>query len=124
MLRTPLWATASLLAVAISLAGCGDDKAPAQQAATPPTTSQSEPAARTDKPLNAEAAESVVSHYPDLAHAMFRDAHSTAVQLQKAIDALLASPRDETLQAAKDAWLAARVPYLQTEVFRSVNPVV
>ncbi|CDZ95936.1 imelysin family protein [Pseudomonas saudiphocaensis] len=124
MLRTPLWATASLLAVAISLAGCGDDKAPAQQAATPPTTSQSEPAAKAAKALNEEAAQAVVSHYADLAHAIFRDAHSTAVQLQKAIDALLASPSDETLQAAKDAWLAARVPYMQTEVFRFGNPVV
>lgn len=124
MPRTPLWATASLLAAAISLAGCGDDKAPAQQAATPPATTQSEPAATTAKALNEEAAQAVVSHYADLAHAIFSDAHTTAQQLQEAIDALLANPNDETLQAAKDAWLAARVPYMQTEVFRFGNPVV
>jgi len=35
MLRTPIWATASLLAVAISLAGCGEDKTPANQTAGP-----------------------------------------------------------------------------------------
>lgn len=124
MPRTPLWATASLLAAAISLAGCGDDNAPAQQAAAPQTTTQSEPAVSAPKALNEEAAQAVVSHYADMAHAIFSDAHTTALQLQEAIDALLASPSDETLQTAKAAWLAARVPYMQTEVFRFGNPNV
>lgn len=124
MPRTPLWATASLLAAAISLAGCGEDKAPAQQAATPPATTQNEPSATAAKALNEETAQAVVSHYADLAHAIFSDAHTTALQLQEAINALLAKPNEETLQAAKDAWLAARVPYMQTEVFRFGNPVV
>ena len=124
MPRTPLWATASLLAAAISLAGCGDDNAPAQQAAAPQTTTQSEPAVSAPKALNEEAAQAVVSHYADMAHAIFSDAHTTALQLQEAIDALLASPSDETLQTAKAAWLAARVPYMQSEVFRFGNPVV
>ena len=34
---------------------------------------------------------------------MFSDAHATAVQLQQAIDALLANPSEETLQAARRA---------------------
>ena len=34
---------------------------------------------------------------------MFSDAHATAVQLQQAIDALLANPSEETLQAARQA---------------------
>ena len=125
MLRTPGWATASLLAVAISLAGCGEDKAPAEQAAAP-QAAQSEPAtsAPATETLNDEAAQAVVKHYADMAHAIFSDAHSTAVDLQKAVDALLANPTDETLQAAKQAWLAARVPYMQSEVFRFGNPVV
>ena len=38
--------------------------------------------------------------------------------------ALLATPSEATLAAARDAWLAARVPYMQTEVFRFGNPVV
>ena len=124
MLRTPLWATASLLAAAISLAGCGEDKAPAEQASAPQTTTQSEPAASTPNAVNTESAQAVVKHYADLAHAVFSDAHSTGLKLQQAIDALLANPTDETLQAAKEAWLAARVPYMQTEVFRFGNPVV
>ncbi len=127
MLRTPVWATASLLAVAISLAGCGEDKAPAEKAAAPQaTTTQSEPAASAPatETVNSEAAQAVVNHYADLAHAVFSDAHSAALKLQEAIDQLLANPTDETLQAAKDAWLAARVPYMQSEVFRFGNPVV
>ena len=110
MLRTPVWATASLLAVAISLAGCGEDKAPAEQAAAPQATTQSEPAASAPATVNSEAAQAVVKHYAEIAHAIFSDAHGTALKLQEAVDALLANPTDETLQAAKDAWLAARVP--------------
>ena len=124
MPRTPLWATASLLAVAISLAGCGEDKAPATQAAAPQSAAQSEPATSAPNTLNSEAAQAVVKHYAELAHAVFSDAHGTAVALQEAIDTLLAEPTEEHLQAAKDAWLAARVPYMQTEVFRFGNPVV
>ncbi|HWV08059.1 MAG TPA: imelysin family protein [Pseudomonas sp.] len=121
MIRMPL-ASASLLAIAISLAGCGDDKAPATQAAAPAASSASAPA--TAGTLDEAAAKAVVSHYADLALAVFSDAASTGKNLQAAVDALLANPNDETLKAARDAWLAARVPYMQTEVFRFGNPVV
>lgn len=121
MTRMPL-ATASLLALAIALAGCGEDKqeAAAPQAATPAAASS--PAA-TLKVADAEA-KAVVSHYADLALAVFSDAASTGKNLQAAVDALLANPSDATLQAARQAWLAARAPYMQTEVFRFGNAVV
>lgn len=102
MLRTPIWATASLLAVAISLAGCGEDKTPTNQTAAPQSTTESVPAEQAQKP-DEKAAKAVVSHYADLALAVFSDAHATAVQLQQAIDALLANPSEETLQAARQA---------------------
>ncbi|KXF81973.1 imelysin family protein [Enterovibrio coralii] len=73
---------------------------------------------------SASTAPQVVEHYADLAHAVFTDAHSTAVTLEKAIDALNQNPSAKTLQAAKEAWLAARVPYQQTEVFRFGNGIV
>lgn len=38
------------------------------------------------------------------------------------MEALIAAPTEANLQAAKDAWLAARVPYQQTEAFRFGNP--
>lgn len=105
------------------LAGCGEDKTPTNQTAAPQSTTESVPAEQAQKP-DEKAAKAVVSHYADLALAVFSDAHATAVQLQQAIDALLANPSEETLQAARQAWLAARVPYMQTEVFRFGNPVV
>jgi putative iron-regulated protein len=122
MLRMPL-ASASLLAIAISLAGCGEDKAPATQAAAPAASSTSAPAAATSQ-VDEAASKAVVGHYADLALAVFSDAASTGKTLQGAIDALLANPNDDTLKAAREAWLAARVPYMQTEVFRFGNAVV
>ena len=96
MTRMPL-ATASLLALAISLAGCGDDK---QEAAAPQASA---PAAASSAPAKVEeaAAKAVVSHYADLALAVFSDAASTGKQLQSAIDALLANPGEDTLKAAR-----------------------
>ncbi|MDZ4337689.1 MAG: imelysin family protein [Pseudomonas sp.] len=122
MLRMPL-ASASLLAIAISLAGCGEDKAPASQAAAPAASSASAPAAATSQ-VDEAASKAVVSHYADLALAVFSDAASTGKTLQAAVDALLANPNDDTLKAAREAWLAARVPYMQSEVFRFGNAVV
>lgn len=121
MTRMPL-AAASLLALAISLAGCGEDKqdASAPQAAAPAAASSAAATGTVDQ----AAAKAVVSHYADLALAVFSDAASTGKQLQAAIDALLANPSEDTLNAAKQAWLAARVPYMQTEVFRFGNAVV
>ena len=48
----------------------------------------------------------------------------TAQRLGAAVDALIAEPSAEALQAARAAWLAARVPYQQTEVFRFGNAIV
>lgn len=67
---------------------------------------------------------SVVAHYADIAHATYADALITARELDAATDALIAHPDAETLAAAKSAWLASRVPYQQSEVFRFGNAVV
>ncbi|APO73187.1 peptidase M75 family protein [Rhizobium etli 8C-3] len=69
-------------------------------------------------------AAAVVKHYAEVAHAKYEDSLITAKALDKAIDAFLKTPNDETLKTAKDAWLAARVPYQQTEVYRFDNPIV
>ncbi|MGA0540793.1 imelysin family protein [Neotabrizicola sp. VNH66] len=73
--------------------------------------------------LAAEPAE-VAKTYADLAHAGYQDSLTTAQALRAAVEALADSPSDETLAAAKTAWLAARVPYQQTEAFRFGNPIV
>ncbi|WP_376871178.1 imelysin family protein [Albirhodobacter sp. R86504] len=66
----------------------------------------------------------VVSQYADIGAAAFGDSLSTAEALQSAVYAFLKAPSAETQDAAKDAWIAARKPYLQTEAFRFGNPVV
>lgn len=66
----------------------------------------------------------VLATYADIAKAEYTDSLIAAQRLQAAIDALLTEPSAQALQAAKTAWLAARVPYQQTEVFRFGNAIV
>ena len=72
----------------------------------------------------ASGAKSVVTHYADIAHAMYSDSLATAETLRSAIANLTANPNQTTLLAARGAWLAARVPYQQTEGYRFGNPAV
>ena len=66
----------------------------------------------------------VVATYSDLALAGYEDSLASAKTLRAAIDALIAKPGADTLKAAREAWLAARVPYQQTEAYRFGNPIV
>ncbi|WP_421914607.1 imelysin family protein [Mesorhizobium sp.] len=66
----------------------------------------------------------VIKTYVDIGLAKFEDSLTTAQALDKAVDALLATPSTDTLNAARDAWKAARVPYQQTEVYRFGNKIV
>ena len=72
----------------------------------------------------APAEADVLAHYADMALAGYEDALSTAKALDAAIDALIATPSEATLNAARDAWKAARIPYQQTEAYRFGNPIV
>ena len=66
----------------------------------------------------------VLTTYADIAEAGYADAQTSAEALQAAIEAFLADPSAEGLEAARAAWRAARVPYMQTEVFRFGNAIV
>ena len=66
----------------------------------------------------------VAETYADIAEATYGDSLVTATALRDAVGALVAAPSDTTLAAARTAWIAARVPYQQSEVFRFANPVV
>ncbi len=72
----------------------------------------------------APSEEAVLQNYADLALAGYQDALSTAKALETAVDTLIANPSEETLDAARSAWKAARIPYQQTEAFRFGNPIV
>jgi len=65
-----------------------------------------------------------VKTYADIGQAMYEDALARARVLQKALRALADAPSEATLKAARESWLSAREPYMQTEVFRFGNSVV
>ena len=68
--------------------------------------------------------DAVVATYADVAEAIYSDSLVTAKALQKAVDAFIAAPSDETLKAAREAWKAARAPYQQSEGYRFGNAIV
>ncbi len=76
--------------------------------------------ARAEEP----APDAILSSYGDIALAVYSDALVGAKNLETAVDAFLADPTDEKLVAARDAWKAARVPYMQSEGFRFGNSIV
>jgi putative iron-regulated protein len=59
-----------------------------------------------------------VKTYADIVFASYQDTLVLTETLQDAIDAFLADPNQETMNAAKEVWLAAREPYGQTEAYR------
>lgn len=60
----------------------------------------------------------VVDHYATLVHANYADSLSSAQALQQAIKAFVVQPSKAGLDATRQAWLAAREFYGQTEAFR------
>lgn len=73
------------------------------------------------KELSPEAA---AATYGRIAQAMYQDSLTAAQDLQGAVRSLMAKPSSKTLSAARAAWLAARIPYQQTEGLRFGNPIV
>lgn len=74
-------------------------------------------------PVQADPA-AVVATYADIAAAAYADSLALSEELSRAIDAMIDDPTPATLAKARAAWVAARVPYLQTEVYRFGNPLV
>jgi putative iron-regulated protein len=66
----------------------------------------------------------VLNTYADIAEAGYGDSLSSAGELQSAIADLIRAPSQAALDKARNVWLAARVPYQQTEVYRFGNPIV
>jgi len=66
----------------------------------------------------------ILATYADIAHAGYEDSLLRARALQDAVEALIANPSPATLEAAREAWRASRVPYMQTEAYRFGNAVV
>ena len=81
-------------------------------------------AAATTAQAAAPSTKDIVKNYADIALAMYQDSYVAATNLQDAVNKLVANPTEETLMAARKAWIAARVPYQQTEGFRFGNAIV
>lgn len=124
--RFPLKALALAVSATFILTACNnndDEYDPAAEASDSPaveTMTDVEPGMESPS----TDPQAVASHYADLAQANYQDALQTARALNEATDALIAEPTEEHLEAAKQAWLEARVAYQQSEVFRFGNAVV
>ena len=60
----------------------------------------------------------IAKKYATLVYKDYQDAYQDALKLQSSIESFLAKPNEETLDAAKKAWLVSRNSYGQTEAFR------
>lgn len=68
--------------------------------------------------INIANVQKVVNTNAAIAYAVYSDAVDTAVALQTALTTLRTTPTQENLDAARKAWLVAREPYGQSEVYR------
>ena len=66
----------------------------------------------------------VLDTYADIAAATYGDSLTTARRLRDAVATLAAKPSQAALDAARSAWIAARVPYQQSEAYRFGNAIV
>src|SRR5690606_9140749 len=59
-----------------------------------------------------------IANYANIVHASYEDSLAAAEVLDTDVQAFVAAPDATTLDDAREAWLASREPYLQTEVYR------
>jgi putative iron-regulated protein len=62
--------------------------------------------------------QNVITTNADIAFAVYSDSLLTAKNLQQALLVLVNTPSEDNLLAARQAWLLAREPYGQSEIFR------
>jgi putative iron-regulated protein len=96
--KTFTWAGRTAVATMLALGGfaCGGDDSGSEDASL----------------------EDAIVTYANGVHASYQASLTSAQAMDVAIDAFVAAPAAATLQAAKDAWLAARDDYGPTEAFR------
>lgn len=102
--------SASLILALALLAAC--------QTTPNPSTPQPSPSASGSNNAQTQTSTQALSHYAELVHSVYSDSLSEARKLQTALDNLVAAPSADSLAAARQAWLKARVPYGQSEGFR------
>lgn len=98
------------LATALALSSVSLAVLPALPANPTPTPAAANPVAVSPA--------AVAGHYATLVHANYSDTLSAAKDMQAAIAAFVKAPSAGGMQQAREAWLAAREFYGQTEAFR------
>jgi putative iron-regulated protein len=78
----------------------------------------SEPAPASAQPLKERPLRAALTTYAQIAFATYDDSVLGADLLAQRSRELAARPSAESLRAAREAWLRARIPYAQSEVFR------
>lgn len=66
----------------------------------------------------------IIEHYANMAEAKYNDSLVAAKELKIAVVALTEHATEKNLHTSKVAWKRARIPYLQTEVYRFGNAIV
>jgi len=74
--------------------------------------------------LIASPEKEVLETYSNIAEATYEDSLILAKELKETVMALIVVPSEMNLQLVKNAWIAARVPYQQTEAYRFGNSIV
>jgi len=65
-----------------------------------------------------ETTRAVVLNYSKTVHAIYSDTLAASTRMRDAIRSFLVAPSPATLAAARQTWIKARQPYLQSEAFR------
>lgn len=104
-----------ILGASALFVACGgdDDDEPNSQASPTPTSA----------PVAEVTAEQVMENYRAMAYAAYSDSLATAETLKTAVDLFLTEPTDSNLDAAKEAYKEARIPYQQSEIMRWDTPI-
>jgi putative iron-regulated protein len=98
-----------------AITGCGENGSDVESDSEGPENPQTDVAPNTALPSNAADA---VATYAQIASASYSDSLSMARALDAALGQLVQAPSEDSLAAARTAWLDSREPYLQTEVYR------
>jgi putative iron-regulated protein len=75
-------------------------------------------------PASAATVKDVADTYANIGQAGYADSVVRAKALKAAVDRMIGAPTADSLAAARSAWIAARVPYMQTEAYRFGNKIV
>lgn len=119
MSRTTLICSGFIAAGLTLAVACGDDDETENGNANTNTNQNGNGNGNGDAdPNDLALLQQVLETNADIAFAAYSDAVDTAEALKTAIDNFVADPTENNLTAAKNAWLVAREPYGQTEVYR------